>query len=171
MLPSPRTFQPVLHNSREARNCCIGNDTFVKPICNTIEMSKHRAIIHCINTDVQHAVPEPQLELDFLKILNFHCIQMNLIYSMLSRMSNKTVRSMSVAKPVALCNYYRFIREVIEDDLLANPVQIGGSRVIVEIGETKLEKRKYNRGNRVESAWVFGCVERTVVVREDGSTW
>ena len=40
----------------------------------------------------------------------------------------------------------------------------------MKIEETKLGKRKYNRGHIVEGAWVFGGVERTVVVREDGST-
>ena len=95
---------------------------------------------------------------------------LNLINSLLNGTSNKTLRNMNVAGPVAIGDYYRFIREVMEDDLLSNPVQIGGVGVIVEIDETKLGKRKYNRGHRVEGAWAFGGLERTVVVRDDGST-
>ncbi|GFT08100.1 DDE_Tnp_IS1595 domain-containing protein [Nephila pilipes] len=37
---------------------------------------------------------------------------------------------------------------------------IGGVGKIVEIDESKFEKRKYNRGHRVEGQWVFGGVER-----------
>lgn len=38
---------------------------------------------------------------------------------------------------------------------------MGGPGIIVEIDETKLGKRKYNRGHRVEGAWVLVGVERT----------
>jgi IS1 family transposase len=41
-------------------------------------------------------------------------------------------------------------------------VQIGGVNIIVEVDETKLGKRKYNRGHRVEGVWVIGGVERTM---------
>ena len=38
---------------------------------------------------------------------------------------------------------------------------IEGPRIIVEIDETKLGKRKYNKGHPVEGAWVICGVERT----------
>ena len=38
---------------------------------------------------------------------------------------------------------------------------IGGPGIIVEIDETKMGRRKYNRGHRVEGIWVLGGVERT----------
>ena len=53
--------------------------------------------------------------------------------------------------------------------MIANPVQIEGAEVIVGIAETKLGKRKYNRVHRVEGAWVFGGVERTVLANENGT--
>ena len=37
-----------------------------------------------------------------------------------------------------------------------------GPGIIVEVDETKLGKRKYNRGHRVEGVWVVVGVERTV---------
>jgi len=37
---------------------------------------------------------------------------------------------------------------------------IGGEGIIVEIDESKFEKRKFNRGHRVEGVWVVGGVER-----------
>lgn len=38
---------------------------------------------------------------------------------------------------------------------------IGGRDIIVEIDETKIGKRKYHRGHRVEGVWVVVGVERT----------
>jgi len=38
---------------------------------------------------------------------------------------------------------------------------IGGEGIIVEIDESKLGKRKYNRGHRVKGIWVVGGVEIT----------
>ena len=38
---------------------------------------------------------------------------------------------------------------------------IGGEGVVVQIDETKLGKRKYHRGHRVEGVWVVAGVELT----------
>ncbi|CAG8657255.1 22265_t:CDS:2, partial [Dentiscutata erythropus] len=38
---------------------------------------------------------------------------------------------------------------------------ISGPNIIVEIDETKIGKRKYHRGYRVDGMWVIGEVERT----------
>ena len=40
-------------------------------------------------------------------------------------------------------------------------MMIGGNGVIIEIDESKLGKRKFNRGHQVEGIWVLGGVERT----------
>ena len=174
MLPPLRTINLVLSNSRDARNYCIGNDTLIKSVWNTIECRRNGQAM-CNHSLYQYRCPACRTNLSIRtgcfkdSKLSLHTM-MHLIYSMLSGVSNKTLRSMSVAGPVALWDYYRFIREVMEDDLIANPVQIGGPRVIVEIDETKLDKRNYNRDHRVKGTCVFGGVERTVVVREDGST-
>jgi hypothetical protein len=38
---------------------------------------------------------------------------------------------------------------------------IGGDNIVVEIDGSKLGKRKYHRGHRVEGVWVVGGIERT----------
>ena len=37
---------------------------------------------------------------------------------------------------------------------------IGGPGIIVEINETAISRRKYNRGRMVKTVWVFGGIER-----------
>ncbi|KAF8789164.1 putative transposase-like protein like [Argiope bruennichi] len=55
-----------------------------------------------------------------------------------------------------------FCREVCVCMLVNKSVTLGGGGAgkIVEIDESKFGKRKYNKGKRVEGAWVFGGVER-----------
>ncbi|KCZ78131.1 hypothetical protein H311_00846, partial [Anncaliia algerae PRA109] len=38
---------------------------------------------------------------------------------------------------------------------------IGGSNIIVEVEETTLGKRKFNRAGLVDGVWVIGGIERT----------
>ena len=59
-----------------------------------------------------------------------------------------------------LVDWYNFAREVCVEILLNRSEQIGGPGKHVEIDESKFGKRKYNRGKRVENAWVFGGIER-----------
>ena len=50
---------------------------------------------------------------------------------------------------------------MLGDAVEMETVKVGGENIIVEIDETKLGKRKYNRRHRVEGVWVVAGVERT----------
>ena len=54
-----------------------------------------------------------------------------------------------------------YFRELVSDSLDELDFMIGGDGITVEIDETKLGKRKYNRGHRVDGVWVLVGVERT----------
>lgn len=83
-----------------------------------------------------------------------------------------------------LTDWRQFFRDVCSTYLLANPdFDLGGinddfTSKIVEIDETVLSRRKYNRGKMVtEAQWIFGGVERDgskcfleVVERRDAAT-
>jgi transposase-like protein len=64
--------------------------------------------------------------------------------------SNKTIS--------AFFGHFRRMVAGMVDDV---DEQIGGEGITVELDESKLGKRKYNRGHRVEGVWVLGGVERT----------
>ena len=56
--------------------------------------------------------------------------------------------------------YFTYFRQLVASSLDAEDQTIGGPDIIVEIDETKVAKRKNNRGHRVEGTWVLGGVER-----------
>ncbi|KCZ82396.1 hypothetical protein H312_00054, partial [Anncaliia algerae PRA339] len=50
------------------------------------------------------------------------------------------------------------LREMLADSLDFSDVKIGGPNIIVEVDETKLGKRKFNRGRLVDGVWVIGGI-------------
>ena len=57
--------------------------------------------------------------------------------------------------------YLTYFRELISQIIETDDTVIGSQYVIVEVDETKFGRRKYNRGHRVDGAWVIVGVERT----------
>jgi transposase-like protein len=57
--------------------------------------------------------------------------------------------------------YVKYYRQLVISSLDEEDSVIGGPGVVVEIDESKLGKRKYHRGHRVEGVWVLGGAERT----------
>ena len=51
-----------------------------------------------------------------------------------------------------------YIRCVCSNHLILNPRPIGGLGIEVQINETLVAKRKYNKGRHVEQRWLFGGV-------------
>ena len=67
--------------------------------------------------------------------------------------SNKTV-----------IDWFRYCRELCVYHFETDDSMIGGSGCTVEIDETIIVKRKYNRGRLLRDGWLFGGIER----RDDG---
>lgn len=57
---------------------------------------------------------------------------------------------------------YAMVRERVQSYFLSNEIRLGGPGVVLEMDETHLFTRKYNRGNMLasEQIWVFGIFER-----------
>ncbi|XP_039301676.1 uncharacterized protein LOC120356894 [Solenopsis invicta] len=79
-----------------------------------------------------------------------------------------------VSKPV-IVDWFNFCREVCVFWADKHSEKLGGPGRIVEIDETKLGRRKYNRGRLIKGQWIFGGYERDtkkifVVPVEDRTT-
>ena len=61
----------------------------------------------------------------------------------------------------AIVAWTSYVRQLCADFVSLESVKIGGPNIVFEIDETKMGKRKYNRGHRVEGVWVIAGVERT----------
>ena len=57
--------------------------------------------------------------------------------------------------------FRQHFRQLVSESINMESMAIGGDGIEVEIDETKLGKRKYNRGHPVEGVWIVGGVERT----------
>jgi hypothetical protein len=66
--------------------------------------------------------------------------------------SEKTVRE-----------YYKLLRGVAHNAINRLPTQIGGERLIVEIDECQIGRRKAHRGRVPREIWIFGGIERESV--------
>lgn len=56
--------------------------------------------------------------------------------------------------------FYSHFRCLVASTISEQDLVIGGPGIIVEVDETKIGKRKYHRGHRVDGVWVVVGVER-----------
>lgn len=68
-------------------------------------------------------------------------------------------KCIGMSRPTSV-DWRSFCSEVTQNWWLQNQNSIGGAGIIVEIDETLLVRRKYNRGRQVSHVWVFGGIER-----------
>jgi transposase-like protein len=86
---------------------------------------------------------------------------MLLAYFWLNQTPVKSMVSMSGCCKQVVASFCSHFRQLVTEALNYDVSIIGGDGIIVEIDESKLGKRKYHRGHRVEGVWVVGGVERT----------
>lgn len=83
-----------------------------------------------------------------------------LTHFLLHRVGHKVISGELDITSHTVCDWHAFMREVCVEVCLKMNEPIGGPGQIVEINESKLAKRKFNRGRSVDGKWVFGGVER-----------
>ena len=54
--------------------------------------------------------------------------------------------------------WFVYFRDICSNHLITNPRKIGGEGIEVQIDESLVAKRKYNKGRMVEQRWLFGGV-------------
>lgn len=82
-------------------------------------------------------------------------------YLWLAKARWQTILAITGHSTATITEYLGHYRQLVVSTLENSPGMIGGDGIIVEVDESKLCKRKYNRGHRVVGAWVVGGVERT----------
>ena len=86
---------------------------------------------------------------------------MHLAYFWITGVSSNTAQTITGHSKHTIGIFYAHFRALVASSLLPDDTIIGGDGVIVEVDETKLGKRKYNRGHKVNGVWILGGVERT----------
>jgi transposase-like protein len=82
-------------------------------------------------------------------------------YLWLQQLKVTSIQSMTGHSKDTITAYVKYYRQLVMETLDDMDMMIGGPGIEVEIDESKLGKRKYHRGHRVEGVWVLGGVERT----------
>jgi transposase-like protein len=87
---------------------------------------------------------------------------MNLLYHWLIGANHGMLMALGGHSDDTITQLIRDANNMVSSMLEENDTKIGGPNIIIEIDESKLSKRKYNRGHHVEGTWVIGGVERTI---------
>ena len=78
----------------------------------------------------------------------------------LAKVSVDSALALTCHSEHTVCNFYRHFRQLTSSALKEEDTPIGGPGITVEIDETKLGKRKYHRGYRVDGVWVLVGIEK-----------
>jgi hypothetical protein len=101
----------------------------------------------------------------FSKIKMQCCDVMNIAYFWLCGASHTTLRAIGGHTHKTITAFMSYFRELLGSNVEQNDCVIGGEGITVELDESKVAKRKYNRGHFVAGSWVIGGVERTSAKR------
>ena len=90
---------------------------------------------------------------------------MLICYLWAGQINHKSIVMLTGVNKSTISDWMGFLRQLVSEDMKNSPeeVKVGGEGLIVEIDETKIAKRKYHRGHRVEGAWVVGGVEKEIL--------
>lgn len=89
-------------------------------------------------------------------------IQLHILYEFLKKSTGSSISSSLEIDKNTVSSYKKIFRTHMKNKQLVNKkTKIGGRNCIVEIDETKIGKRKNNKGHKVEGAWVIGGIERS----------
>lgn len=86
---------------------------------------------------------------------------LHLGYLWLTKCTTQTIQMHSGHCRKTIAAYKVYFRQLISNMIESDDEIIGGEGIIIEVDETKIGKRKNNRGHIVEGAWVIVGVERT----------
>jgi hypothetical protein len=165
MLPSVYSLLPILFDENSCRQFLLDRDVFYKTLqCPKCGAEMDRRIKRWT---FQCPVGACRTEFSLRKHTFFYgsklgcCEILYLAHLWLHKVSVSSAIGLSGHSTKTVSNFYGHFRKLVASALDESLQVIGGPGVIVEIDETKMGKRKYNRGHRVEGVWIVAGVERT----------
>jgi ISXO2-like transposase domain len=82
-------------------------------------------------------------------------------YWWLLRVPQRYIETITRCDSKTVHAFHGYFRQLVGDSLSEEDCMVGGDGVIVEVGESKFSKQKYDVGHQVDGAWILGGVERT----------
>lgn len=81
------------------------------------------------------------------------------IYWWCSGLEQWQIREQMCLASNTVVDWENFCREICKVVIMKESCKLGGPGKVVQIDESKIGKRKYHRGHRVDGQWVFGGIE------------
>lgn len=162
-LPTLHTIVRIVDTEETALDFLIKEEILEVPeICVNCEarMQRYGKVVRCSNRQCRKSVSLSKGSF-FAKSRVGINDTLLLGYLWIAGVNYSTAIALTTHSSGTIVEYYRYFRELVADSLDEVDWKIGGEGVIVEIDESKFGKRKYNRGHRIEGAWVIGGIERT----------
>jgi transposase-like protein len=164
-LPSISSLRSILFNRKCAEEFLEAQRVFYDqlpcPSCgNLLDPDKERQIFRCDKRQCNIQFSRRKHTFFFGSRLNCAKI-LHLAYCWLNHSGQKQAINETGCGSATVTRFYKHFRELVTSTLEESDQIIGGDGIEVQIDETKLGKRKYNRGHRVEGVWIVAGVERT----------
>ena len=135
---------------------------YTRPNCEACggQMKRHAQIFKCTKASCRKSVSI--FKGSFFSGSRLTCCEVMYIgYLWLTRCSHSTVLLHTGHSSNTITDYLGYFRGLVSETIDSDDMIIGGQGVVVQVDETKIGKRKYHRGHRVEGAWVIVGVELT----------
>ena len=161
--PSLTDIHDILFNEDACIRFLIENELLYTagrcPVCNDfVKMESKR--YRCRKKSCRHSWSI--FRGSFFGLNRLKCNEVMLIcYLLLSKASTNTILMLTKHCRQTIADYKGHFLQLIGTSLNEEDTLIGGNGMIVEIDETKIGKRKYHRGHRVDGCWVLVGVEHS----------
>ena len=165
-IPPIKTITNILFNNDECIEWLISSKIIWLirkcPICNKdMLLNKNlKRYRHCCNNSKKKEIAMFKNTF-FSNVKIFPCELMTIIYFWLQGANFTFVKNVTGHSKQVITNIFKDLNDLAALNVNEEKLKIGGPNIIVEIDESKLAKRKYNRAHRVEGVWVVGGIEKT----------
>lgn len=164
-IPNSKILKKLFYEEDECINYLCNKNVFYEfincPKCNDLmPRDIKRKAFRCNKRSCRNEVSIRKYTFFYGSHLNC-CQILYLGYLWLSGTPHGVAKTITGHSKQVITRFYSYFRQLVSSTLEINDTIIGGPGIEVQIDESKIAKRKYNRGHRIDGAWVIGGVEVT----------